>query len=759
MLGRARRRSALAVSLAAVAAVAAPAASAAPGLPRTYQVQVIENPTPGLGDRFGDGMVVLGDVNNDAKDDLLVGIDEHGTVSGELFVFSGADGSQLLHIPPPDPDAGGDGDNRDAFGTYVGRIADIGGCPNFTGNPGENCGPTTTSPSATQPEIDTPDGKPDILASAVGVDVDADGDDMGMVYVIDGVTGAVLKRIVMPAGDRAEQLQNQPTASQGGAFGRTVLSPSGQTPCVGFAGVDTSCTYTAGSFVARGDIDGGGRPDIGVGASDYTDKTGGTSDTAAENPVCTATCNQAGRFYMYRGEQLVGLPASTPLDASYYKLKNPFAEDDTALVSPRFAREAMGYSVAPIGDIGKCAANTAPVAATDAPSAYLCTTGANRNVPDTFPDLVVSSHRSDSFGMGDSGLAYLIDGRTGRILELQRPVEPQQSAIFGFSNYNQPAPGDMGGTTLPDVYHGAMVQDVTYRAQGRGWVINGDVGTNANNYAISVLDDPTPAPIGNFSTSSAGVGNLAGDFHKELLIGAYGPHAPQVVNDVVNDVHFFDATHGTPLQTISDPANQEEAGFGRALAPLGDLNGDGFLDFAVGSGGYGGGTCSPCTPSDPAQGRVYIFRSDNSPAPPAPPPPDNSGPAGPTGPAGPAGPEGPAAAPAVVLAGRTAELDVSKSRIRRGASVRLAGFVDSLTADTSCQSGQRVLLQRRRPGATRYATFTTTKTSSRGVFSRTIRPVRTYYYRAIVEQSAACLATRSNRERVTVLAARGSSTR
>ena len=120
MFGSAVRRLVLGtVAVLALTALTASAAVAAPGLPRTYSVQVIENPTPSLGDRFGDGMVVLGDVNSDGEDDLLVGIDEHATVSGELYVFSGEDGSQLLRIPPPDPDAGAAGDNPDAFGTFV----------------------------------------------------------------------------------------------------------------------------------------------------------------------------------------------------------------------------------------------------------------------------------------------------------------------------------------------------------------------------------------------------------------------------------------------------------------------------------------------------------------------------------------------------------------------------------------------------------------------------------------------------------------
>ncbi|HEV3377620.1 MAG TPA: integrin alpha, partial [Thermoleophilaceae bacterium] len=481
-------------------------------LPRTYQVQRIENPTPAANERFGDGLVNGGDVNGDGEDDLLVGIDEHATITGEVFVFSGADGSLIRRIPPPDPDAGGSGDNPDAFGTFVGKITDIVSCPGG-GEPGQNC-------PATPAQIDAGDGIPDHLASAVGVDVDTNGDDMGVVYVLDGATGTVAKRIRMPLADRAEQAENSPSASQGGAFGRTVLSPSGQPPCVGFggaafdiAGVDQNpCAYPAGSFVARGDLDGGGKPDIGVGASDFTDgTTGADAGDPAANPNCTtSSCFQTGRYFVYRGEDLAGLPPSTPLENTLYTIKNPLVQDDVATINSRFHREAMGYSVAPVGDLGRCTATTTPILPTDDPDSYYCLNTDNTTAPDARPEIVLSAHRVDANGLGDVGVAFVIDGPTGRVLDVLNHPQPQQTSIFAFSNYNQPALGDAGSNVTPDIYQGAMIHDVQFRAQGRGWVLNGDFRFGgANHYEIAQLDDPTPSKIANFGTSSAGVGNVA----------------------------------------------------------------------------------------------------------------------------------------------------------------------------------------------------------------------------------------------------------
>ena len=712
-------------------------------LPRTYQARIIENPAPSAGDRFGDGLVNAGDVNRDGEDDLLVGIDEHATVEGEVFVFSGADGTLIRRIPPPDPDAinastSTNPDNPAAFGTFVGRIDDSGSCPGFAGQPGDDC-------TATPAQIDGLDGVPDHVVSAIGVDInDAAGDDMGMAYVIDGATGAVLKRLRMPPGDRAEQAANSPTASQGPGFGRTILSPSGQPPCEGFGGLaqkapgsPTPCAYGAATGVARGDVDGGGRPDIGVGASDFTDAGGGSG--ASDNPACTTTCFQTGRYYVFRGEDLVGRAPDQPLEDSYYTIKNPMSQNDTPDINSRFHREAMGYSVTPVGDLGRCNTTT-PIGDTDNPSSYFCLNAPSNNVPDGRPDFVLSAHRTDWNGMGDVGMAFAIDGRTGRILDVYRPTEPQQSAIFAFSNYNQPAVGDLGSSTAPDVYLSAMIQNVEHRAQGRGWVFSGDFRSGgANHYQIAVLDDPTPNQIGNFGTSSAGVGDLVGDFRGEMVIGAYGPHAPQVVDDVVSDVHIFSPLGERVLQTIQDPANQPGAGFGRAVAPMGDLNDDGFLDFAVGSGGYDSGapeTCSPCTPTTPAQGRIYLMLSDNSPAAATPP----------------ATPASPTVATAT-LAGRSLELVAGSSRARAGRALALRGSLRAYANEGACQAGQPVQIERRVGRSTAYRNVGTATTDSSGSFSLTTRPTDTSVYRAVIGQTSQCLGTSSPPERVLVLRA------
>ena len=110
----------------ALAAVAAGPALAAPGLPRGYQVQRVDSPSPTAGGDFGIGFVNTGDVNGDGKDDILVGTDEHGGGPGQVFVISGANGATIRVINAPDP--GGSG-TASSFGSYVCNIAYSDSCP------------------------------------------------------------------------------------------------------------------------------------------------------------------------------------------------------------------------------------------------------------------------------------------------------------------------------------------------------------------------------------------------------------------------------------------------------------------------------------------------------------------------------------------------------------------------------------------------------------------------------------------------------
>ena len=177
-----------------LALVAVPSAGAA--LPGGYTASSpTENPSPSsTTDHFGANMVNAGDVTGDGIDDLLVGVpDSSGGlpgVTGKIVYVNGATGAPVGQpIRPPNGDtllshAGA----PTAFGAQVATIGDLNG-----------------------------NGVPEHVVSAPGSDLSSTAVDMGIVYVYDGATSNILKRLELAADDQPVLLSR---LRQGAHLGR-----------------------------------------------------------------------------------------------------------------------------------------------------------------------------------------------------------------------------------------------------------------------------------------------------------------------------------------------------------------------------------------------------------------------------------------------------------------------------------------------------------------------------------------------------------
>ncbi len=725
------------------------AVPASAALPRTYEIQRVDSPAPGTNGNFGRSLAVVGDVNGDGEQDMLVGNDKHGTRQGQVFVISGEDGSLIRELQRPDIDDVGTG-RPAGFGAAVGKIGvnqgtgpftDVGSCPGGDG---------ADADAACDENVGPADGIPDLLVTASGVDVNpATGaidkslnDDLGVAYVFDGKTGALLRRFLMPQADRMMEvaLGNDPR------YGRAALSPGGLFPCVGHAGIGPCPEVMPG--VAAGDVNGGGTADIIVAATDF-DETPGNSHAAS--PCATSgapACPGAGRVYVYYGETIAGSPPATVDDTPDQTITDLYSKPDGG--------SRVGTTLTPVGDLGRCTTAPAPAPGSVCP-------GASRNA-DGRADFVSAGPDFDAHGINGTGTVFLIDGATGTILRRFDNPEPQPVSAMGLAQNGliQPAFGDLGQTATWDFYVPSTHQNINGTAVGRGFVFSGDLSSRERFIPFAQLNDPTPNSSGNFGASAAGLGQVdERTATNEVLVGAIGPHAPGTNLAVMNDVHIFATVNEAVLQSFPSPDAQPGQGFGEGTAPLGDVNEDGFMDFAVSGGGYDLTTSSgPCAATCFNAGRMYIYRSDNSPAPAPAPAPAAANPA-PAGP--PATPAAPAkqAAPPIVLAGRAIELDVSRSRVVIGRtaasrrSVRFTGQVDAFANTAACERTQRVSLQRRAKGSTTYRTFRFVRTRINGAFRTTAKPTRTYVYRARMGRTSECQGAVSNREMVTVARRKG----
>ena len=170
------------------------------------------------------------------------------------------------------------------------------------------------------------------------------------------------------------------------------------------------------------------------------------------------------------------------------------------------------------------------------------------------PEVVISGIRVDlpmnnpDGSLPDAGVNWLYDGATGAILR----------------SYHHPRPAGRRDLRLrprwprgrrprrrhpdrPDVYIPAVTQDGTFKGQGRGYVMSGDLNAFTSTVNFALLDDPTPASGGNFGSGYAAVGNLVdqtGKFRNEVLVGAGYLGEPGNAQ-LVNDIHIVDPLAGT----------------------------------------------------------------------------------------------------------------------------------------------------------------------------------------------------------------------
>jgi hypothetical protein len=99
---------------------------------------------------------------------------------------------------------------------------------------------------------------------------------------------------------------------------------------------------------------------------------------------------------------------------------------------------------------------------------------------------------------------------------------------------------------------------------------------------------------------------------------------------------------------------------------------------------------------------------------------------------------------------RTLTLDANKSKVKKGKTVTFLGQVNSSGDEPSCESGQTVELQRKKPTQADFATFDQVPTYATGDFSAKEKVKKTFDYRVQVAETATCHGQASNTEKVKV---------
>lgn len=175
-------------------------------------------------------------------------------------------------------------------------------------------------------------------------------------------------------------------------------------------------------------------------------------------------------------------------------------------------------------------------------------------------DLLVGASGETVEGRERAGRAYLLSGASGEVLRELRAPTSRAERYFG---YSVGGVGDTNGDGVPDLLVGAAGDSTL---TGRAYLIDGATGTVRHH-----LVSPNAEPRGLFGRFPVGTDDVNGDGSRDVLIGAIGE----------DRAYLFGGADGDLIRVIESPSPAHDH-FGYP-APIGDVDGDGVADIAIGA--------------------------------------------------------------------------------------------------------------------------------------------------------------------------------
>ena len=200
---------------------------------------------------------------------------------------------------------------------------------------------------------------------------------------------------------------------------------------------------------------------------------------------------------------------------------------------------------------------------------------------DGVPDIAVDapdevSATGDGAVVDDAGQVHLFSGATGAFVRTLLPPEPETDGFFGGALLDA---GDRNGDGVGDLYVAASRMAIGGLGDaGRVYLVSGADGSE-----LARLDSPRPASGGEFGSFLARLGDLTGDGVGEIGVSARLESAGELELVQAGRLYVFDGATDALVLTIEAPDPESEAGFGYTSADMGDLDGDGVPDIVTGA--------------------------------------------------------------------------------------------------------------------------------------------------------------------------------
>jgi hypothetical protein len=251
------------------------------------------------------------------------------------------------------------------------------------------------------------------------------------------------------------------------------------------------------------------------------------------------------------GDVIVGAPnndlGGADAGAAYVYFGGPGADAvaDLTLVGAA-AGDYFGWSVGAAGDVNK----------------------------DGYDDVIVGAYGNDAGGLA-AGRAYVYFG--GATPNAVADLTMTGAAASDWLGFSVGGAGDVNGDGYDDVIVGAYGNDAGGAAAGRAYVYFG--GASPNNVADMTLTGAAASDW--FGYSVAGAGDVNGDGYDDVVVGAYYNDAGGTNAGRAYVYYGGTAPDATADLTFTGAAAGDF--FGRAVAGAGDVDGDGYDDVLVGA--------------------------------------------------------------------------------------------------------------------------------------------------------------------------------
>jgi hypothetical protein len=328
------------------------------------------------------------------------------------------------------------------------------------------------------------------------------------------------------------------------------------------------------SVATAGDVNGDGYSDVVVGASGNSGTTGkaylylGGADhlsvKASWTPTGEAASDQFGVSVATAGDVngdgyadvVVGAPGESAFTGKAYLFLGEaggLAADSSWIAVGEAEDDNFGASVATAGDVNG----------------------------DGYSDVVVGAYGNDS----SFGKAYLYHGGVGG-LSLSATWTAVGEAVDNWFGYSVATAGDVNGDGYSDVVVGAHGHSTV---TGKAYLFLGGAGGLSSSAAWTAVGEAT---TGQFGASVATAGDVNGDGYSDVAVGARGFFG------VTGKAYLYLGGASGLSESASWTAMGEVGGnaFGGSVATVGDVNGDGYSDVAVGAWGHNSNT-----------GKAYVY--------------------------------------------------------------------------------------------------------------------------------------------------------